>query len=69
NHSQYVGGLKEKTLRELLDKKPTDVITLSVKGMLPKGTLGRAMAKKLFVYTGSEHKHQAQNPEVLEVKY
>ena len=67
NHSQYVGGLKETTLREKLDKKPTDVITLAVKGMLPKGPLGRQMLKKLFVYTGSDHKHEAQKPEELKI--
>lgn len=69
NHSGYVGSLRETTLKELLDKKPTDVITLSVKGMLPKGPLGRKMAKKLFVYAGPEHNHAAQKPEVLEIKY
>ncbi len=69
NHSQYIGGLKETTLREKLEKKPTDVITLAVKGMLPKGPLGRQMLKKLFVYTGSEHKHEAQKPEELNITY
>jgi large subunit ribosomal protein L13 len=69
NHSDYVGGMRETTLKELLAKKPTDVITLAVKGMLPKGPLGRQMIKKLHVYTGSEHKHEAQKPEILEVKY
>ena len=69
NHSQYIGGLRETTLREKLEKKPTDVITLAVKGMLPKGPLGRQMLKKLFVYTGSEHKHEAQQPEVLKITY
>ena len=65
NHSDYVGGMKETTLREMMDKKPEKVIELAVKGMLPKGPLGRAMNKKLFVYAGSEHKHEAQKPEVL----
>ena len=69
NHSQYIGGLKETTLREKLEKKPTDVITLAVKGMLPKGPLGRQMLKKLFVYTGSDHKHAAQKPEELNITY
>ena len=69
NHSQYIGGLKETTLREKLEKNPTDVITLAVKGMLPKGSLGRQMLKKLFVYTGSEHKHEAQQPEELKITY
>ena len=65
NHSEYVGGMKETTLKEMLAKKPEKVIELAVKGMLPKGTLGRAMNKKLFVYAGPEHKHEAQKPEVL----
>ena len=65
NHSDYVGGMKETTLREMMDKKPEKVIELAVKGMLPKGTLGRSMIKKLHVYAGSEHDHQAQKPEVL----
>ena len=65
NHSDYVGGMKETTLREMLDKKPEKVIELAVKGMLPKGPLGRSMIKKLHVYAGPEHDHQAQKPEVL----
>ncbi|MBQ7944164.1 MAG: 50S ribosomal protein L13 [Lachnospiraceae bacterium] len=65
HHSDYVGGMKEATLREKLNKKPEEVIELAVKGMLPKGPLGREMYKKLFVYAGSEHKHAAQKPEVL----
>lgn len=69
NHSQYIGGMKETTLREKLEKKPTDVITLAVKGMLPKGPLGRKMLKKLFVYAGPDHKHEAQNPEDLKITY
>ena len=64
-HSDYVGGMKEATLREMMDKKPEKVIELAVKGMLPKGPLGRAMYKKLFVYAGAEHGHEAQKPEVL----
>ena len=64
-HSDYVGGLKQATLREKLSKKPEEVIELAVKGMLPKGPLGRQMFKKLFVYAGPEHKHAAQKPEVL----
>jgi large subunit ribosomal protein L13 len=68
-HSDYTGGFKETTLKAMLDKKPADVITLAVKGMLPKNALGKAMLKKLFVYAGSEHKHQAQNPEKLELKF
>ena len=67
NHSQYIGGLKETTLKEMLDKKPTDVITLAVKGMLPKGPLGRSMIKKLHVYAGPDHAQQAKKP--VELKF
>lgn len=65
HHSEYVGGMKETTLREMLAKKPERVIELAVKGMLPKGPLGRQMYTKLHVYAGPEHKQQAQKPEVL----
>jgi large subunit ribosomal protein L13 len=65
HHSDYVGGMKETTLREKIAKKPEEVVELAVKGMLPKGPLGRQMYKKLFVYAGPEHKHAAQKPEVL----
>ena len=65
HHSDYVGGMKETTLREMLAKKPEKVIELAVKGMLPKGPLGRSMIKKLHVYAGAEHAHAAQKPEVL----
>ena len=65
HHSDYVGGLKEATLREKLEKKPEQVIELAVKGMLPKGPLGRQMFTKLHVYAGPEHQHEAQKPEVL----
>ena len=65
HHSDYVGGMKEATLKEMLAKKPEKVIELAVKGMLPKGPLGREMYKKLFVYAGPEHKHEAQKPEKL----
>lgn len=65
HHSGYVGGMKETTLKEMLAKKPERVVELAVKGMLPKGPLGRQMYKKLFVYAGPEHKHEAQKPEVL----
>ena len=68
-HSDYVGGMKETTLKELMAKKPEDVINFAVKGMLPKGPLGRQMIKKLHVYAGPEHNHAAQKPEVLEIKY
>ena len=63
NHSDYVGGMKETDLKTM----PERVIELAVKGMLPKGPLGRKMIKKLFVYAGSEHPHQAQKPEALEL--
>ena len=65
NHSDYVGGMKETTLKEMLAKKPERVIELAVKGMLPKGPLGREMITKLHVYAGAEHDHAAQKPEVL----
>lgn len=65
HHSDYVGGMKQATLREKMAKKPEQVIELAVKGMLPKGPLGREMYKKLHVYAGSEHAQQAQKPEVL----
>ena len=65
HHSDYVGGMKETTLKEMLAKKPERVIELAVKGMLPKGPLGRSMYTKLFVYAGPEHKHEAQKPEAL----
>ena len=68
HHSDYVGGMKETTLKEMMAKKPENVITLAVKGMLPKGPLGRAMIKKLHVYAGPEHEQAAQKPEVLEIK-
>jgi len=65
NHSDYVGGMKETKLKDMMAKKPERVIELAVKGMLPKGPLGRQMYKKLFVYAGPEHKQAAQKPEVL----
>ena len=65
HHSDYVGGMKQTTLKEKLAKKPEQVIELAVKGMLPKGPLGRQMYRKLYVYAGPEHKHAAQKPEVL----
>lgn len=65
HHSEYVGGMKETTLREMMNKKPERVIELAVKGMLPKGPLGREMIKKLHVYAGPEHEQAAQKPEVL----
>ena len=65
HHSDFVGGMKEATLREMMQKHPERVIEHAVKGMLPKGALGRQMYRKLFVYTGAEHVHEAQQPEVL----
>ena len=65
HHSDYVGGMKETTLRDMLAKKPESVIEMAVKGMLPKGPLGRQMYTKLHVYAGAEHDNAAQKPEVL----
>ncbi|MBO4477588.1 MAG: 50S ribosomal protein L13 [Lachnospiraceae bacterium] len=65
SHSDYPGGMRETTLREMLAKKPEKVIELAVHGMLPKGPLGRAMIKKLHVVAGAEHPYAAQKPEVL----
>ena len=65
NHSDYVGGMKETTLKEMMAKKPEKVVELAVKGMLPKGPLGRSMLTKLHVYAGAEHPHAAQKPEEL----
>ena len=66
-HSGYMGGIKETPIREMLDKKPEAVIQFAVKGMLPKNRLGRKLFKKLKVYAGGEHPHDAQQPEVLEL--
>ena len=65
-HSGYIGGLKETTARELRDKRPEDLVRFAVKGMLPKNKLGRKQLKKLKVYAGDQHPHEAQNPEALE---
>ena len=65
SHSDYIGGLRETTLREMLAKHPERVIEHAVKGMLPKGPLGRQMYTKLHVYAGAEHPHAAQKPETL----
>ena len=67
HHTGYIGGLKEITLRRMLETKPEAVVMHAVKGMLPKNTLGRNMIKKLHVYAGPDHKHAAQKPEVLEI--
>ncbi len=66
-HSGYIGGLKSITAGKLLEKKPEDLVRFAVKGMLPKNRLGRSLFKKLKVYSGANHPHEAQNPEVLEV--
>jgi large subunit ribosomal protein L13 len=68
HHSGYIGGLKTITARKLLEKRPEDVITNAVKGMLPKNRLGRKLVKKLKVYAGAEHPHSAQQPETLAIK-
>ncbi len=68
-HSDYVGGLKETTLKVMMEKKPEEVIRHAVKGMLPKNNLGKDMLKKLRVYAGPEHEQEAQQPEVLEITY
>lgn len=67
-HSQYSGGFKTVTATEMNQKHPTRMVELAVKGMLPSGKLGRQMFKKLFVYSGSDHPHAAQQPQVLELK-
>ena len=66
-HSGYIGGLKTITARKLMEKRPEDLIRFAVKGMLPKNRLGRKLFKKLKVYSGDQHPHEAQQPEVLEV--
>lgn len=66
-HSGYIGGIKEMTAREVLEKKPTELLRMAVKGMLSKNSLGRRQLKKLKVYTGTEHPHAAQQPVALEI--
>jgi len=66
-HTGYVGGLKEATFKEMIERHPEQVIEIAVKGMLPKGPLGRAMYRKMKVYAGSEHNHAAQQPQVLDI--
>jgi len=66
-HSGYMGGLKSRTAKELLEKSPGDVLKKAVRGMLPKNRLGRKLNKKLFVYAGDQHPHAAQKPEVVEI--
>jgi large subunit ribosomal protein L13 len=67
HHSGYVGGLKQTTAKDLLRKRPENLLMLAVKGMLPKTSLGRRQLKKLKIYAGPDHPHQAQNPEKLEI--
>ncbi|KAB8127663.1 50S ribosomal protein L13 [Gracilibacillus oryzae] len=67
-HSNHPGGLKERTAGEMREKYPEQMLELTIKGMLPKGSLGRKMGKKLHVYRGAEHKHEAQKPEVYELR-
>ena len=67
NHSGYPGGLRERTAKEMRENYPEEMIERAVKGMLPKGRLGRQMIKKLFVYSGSEHKHEAQKPVEMDI--
>ncbi|MEA2167602.1 MAG: large subunit ribosomal protein [Solirubrobacteraceae bacterium] len=67
-HSGYPGGLKSRTLNEMLDKKPEEVIRLAVKGMLPRNRLARKQITKLKIYAGPEHPHAAQQPELIEIK-
>ncbi|WP_392553040.1 50S ribosomal protein L13 [Orbus wheelerorum] len=66
-HTGYIGGLKEATFKEMIERHPEQVIEIAVKGMLPKGPLGRAMYRKMKVYVGSEHNHAAQQPQVLDI--
>ena len=68
NHSGYPGGLRERNAKTMIESYPVEMVERAVKGMLPNGRLGRQMYKKLFVYAGTDHKHEAQKPESLEVK-
>ena len=68
NHSGYPGGLRERNAKTMIEKYPVEMVERAVKGMLPKNRLGRQIYRQLFVYAGSEHKHEAQKPERLEVK-
>ncbi len=67
NHSGYPGGLRTRNAKTMIERYPVEMVERAVKGMLPKGSLGRQMYKKLFVYTGSEHKHEAQKPTVISI--
>lgn len=66
-HTGYIGGIKERSAKEVLEKEPEELLRKAVKGMLPKNTLGRNQLKKLKIYTGTEHPHEAQQPETLEL--
>ena len=68
NHSGFPGGLRERNAKTMIEKYPEEMVERAIKGMLPHNSLGRAMGKKLFVYAGADHKHEAQKPEVMEVK-
>jgi large subunit ribosomal protein L13 len=67
HHTGYIGGLKQITAKKLLEKKPEDILRFAVKGMLPKNSLGRRQLKKLKIYVGTDHPHEAQQPEILEI--
>ena len=67
NHSGYPGGLRERNAKTMLEKYPEEMLERAIKGMLPHNSLGRSMGKKLFVYAGAEHKHEAQKPESLKI--
>jgi large subunit ribosomal protein L13 len=67
HHSGYIGGLKQISAKKLHEKKPEDILRFAVKGMLPKNSLGRRQLKKLKIYTGADHPHEAQQPEKLEI--
>jgi large subunit ribosomal protein L13 len=69
HHSQHIGGMKEITFKDMVQKKPDRIIYLAVKGMLPKNSLGRSMIRKLRIYKGTEHNHEAQKPEILDLKF
>lgn len=68
NVSGYIGGLRTRSAKTMIEEYPVEMVERAIWGMLPKGRLGRKMYKKLFVYVGEDHKHQAQNPQVLEIK-
>ena len=67
NHSGYPGGLRERNAKTMVEKYPEEMLERAIKGMLPHNSLGRSMGKKLFVYAGAEHKHEAQKPESLKI--